>query len=86
MPFPNDIKRITCLACGANLNAYMSVNGAGAPSPNDWNICFQCGHIMAFDENGGVRDLNSDEQVEAGKNTLLKDVMVMIAKISKPRQ
>lgn len=50
-----------CLSCGGHLDAATEVFGASVPSPGDITICLSCGHIMAFADDLGVRELTGEE-------------------------
>lgn len=50
-----------CLNCGAPLDAAKGVGNDKKPRPGDISVCAYCGHIMAFDEQLKLRQLNDDE-------------------------
>jgi len=51
----------TCLACGGLLDAATGLFEANRPSSGDITLCLQCGHIMAFTDNLGFRELTDAE-------------------------
>ena len=51
-----------CLSCGKHLDACSGVETGGrTPSPGDITICLYCGHLMAFSDTLGLRDLTDAE-------------------------
>ena len=66
-------KQSACKGCGHSLNMAAIPKGEGGPSPNDITVCLYCGHIMAFTDDLGVRNLTSKEMIEvAGSPNLLE--------------
>lgn len=54
-----------CLSCGKHLDACSGVETGGrTPSPGDITICLYCGHLMAFSDTLGLRELTSAEAKE----------------------
>lgn len=52
-----------CLSCGTPCDAATQFDKPGAvkPKPGDVTICLYCGHIMAFADNLGLRELTGAE-------------------------
>lgn len=67
------VKGNDCLSCGTHLDACSGIEtGGGAPSPGDITICLYCGHLMAFNDELGLRNLTEDEAHEiAGDHRIL---------------
>jgi len=68
----------SCTACGHVVDAAFAVledddeRTDVRPSPGDFVICIKCGHLMAYDEQLKLRELNKDEAYEiAGDQRIL---------------
>jgi hypothetical protein len=62
-----------CLDCKTRLDSITDVLTNATPKPNDFSICFRCGHVMAFGPDLKVRALTDAEIVElAGDPRLVK--------------
>lgn len=61
-----------CLSCGRFNDRVSSVGDEDrAPGPGDITICITCGHIMAFAEDMGLRELNNEEIIEIAGDPLI---------------
>jgi hypothetical protein len=64
-----------CLSCGTVNDRAANVSDDGrdrSPRPGDINVCFRCGHVMAYDDGLRLRDLTPAEQIEiAGDKHIL---------------
>lgn len=61
-----------CLNCGKLVDA-ASGQHEHTPKEGDISICFYCSHIMAFDAQLRLRDLNNEEiQYVAGNKKIIK--------------
>jgi hypothetical protein len=49
-----------CLGCGAVQSATTSLDGQ-RPSPGDFTVCLECGHLMVFADDLTVRELTEGE-------------------------
>jgi hypothetical protein len=60
------IKATQCPVCSAKLDMLSTLGvKAPPPQPGDITLCLQCSHLMAFDEDGGRRELTTAEREEA---------------------
>jgi hypothetical protein len=53
-----------CLNCNVVVDGARCVDGDGSPSPGDVTMCIYCGHVMAFSEGLGMRELTDAEMQE----------------------
>ena len=61
-----------CLECHAILDLANSIHGDARPTPGDISICFYCGNLSAFMEDGNLRELTSNEMHDiAGDERLI---------------
>lgn len=59
------VKRSHCTDCGKPLDAAICVESETIiPTPGDITVCIGCGHIMAFDKDLELRNLNDAEIVK----------------------
>jgi hypothetical protein len=66
------MKGSDCPSCGKHLDACSGVEAGGrSPSPGDITICLYCGHVMAFSDTLGLRDLTDDERRETAHDSRL---------------
>jgi hypothetical protein len=80
LPMPYSMPMDHCLKCGTLFDeATRAAGGAGRPKPGDFTLCLHCGHIMAFDKDRRVRQLNSFEIL-----TAVSDIRIL--KIEEIRQ
>jgi hypothetical protein len=69
------MKDSLCLNCGALLNRVASLeeDSDHNPSPGDISVCLNCGHILIFTEDLGVRELTEEEVIAvAGRKEIVK--------------
>jgi DNA-directed RNA polymerase subunit RPC12/RpoP len=59
-----------CLGCGKGLDGSMSVNNDATPSPGDLSICFYCGHLQAYGDNG-FRALTDEEMADVAGDPMI---------------
>ena len=52
-------------SCGTRLDAATNVTSTQRPDPGDLTVCLRCGHLLAFDEQLKLRELNDAEIREA---------------------
>jgi hypothetical protein len=57
----NRIVESHCTNCGMVVSAATGIDSNAQPSPGDVTVCFECGHVMIFDDDLKVRDLTGDE-------------------------
>lgn len=53
-----------CLDCGKKLDGVQSLSGKSKPQAGDVTVCFHCGHIMVFADDGGLRNPTSREMYD----------------------
>lgn len=54
----HEIPQDRCSACGHPVDAATKLlGGATGPSAGDVTVCFECGHLMAFDADLSLREL-----------------------------
>jgi len=76
-----------CLACGNVLDRASEIKQDVAtelegnpPTPDEYTICFNCGHIMAFDEELHFRELTEKEIFEVASNSEIQKMKRMVIK------
>lgn len=75
-----------CLSCGAPCDAATQFDKPGAvkPKPGDVTICLYCGHIMAFADDLGLRELTGAEMQDvAGDPRILRLQKARVAAVGK---
>jgi uncharacterized protein with PIN domain len=68
-----DTPESNCPSCGKLLDAASSFKNA-VPSPGDFSICINCGHILVFADDLTVRNPTDAEIVEIAGN---RDLILM---------
>ena len=53
-----------CLDCGKVLDSATGLGHKSRPKPGDISICFDCGHLQAYDWNLQFRPLTDEEMVD----------------------
>lgn len=62
-----------CPACSTVMEGAVDPTGNEVAKPGAISLCFSCGHLMAFTETMGLRDLNDEEMLAiAGDPDLIK--------------
>lgn len=63
-----------CPGCGYKIDCATSVDGDSdvLPSPNDFTVCLDCGHICRFNEDLTLRSLNDEDRNELNSIPELK--------------
>lgn len=59
-PTTTDLPLHACLNCGRKLDACTSMEGY-KPDPGDPTICIDCGHLMVFNDDLTMREINDEE-------------------------
>jgi hypothetical protein len=69
-----------CLNCGKFVDRAEAAIGKDdpKPEPGDITICFGCGHVMAFDEELGLRELTKDEETKVADIPDIAKVRILI--------
>jgi hypothetical protein len=64
----------TCLNCGYELDAaFDTAMEEAPPTPGDATICILCGHLMVFDDDLRLRQLNDEEIIQfAGDQRIVR--------------
>lgn len=66
------VPKSSCLHCGKIVEIATSFEGH-TPYPGAISVCIKCGHVMAFDDNMVLRNLNDQEMHDlAGDKNLLR--------------
>ena len=66
------IRASTCLSCGVINDAATGVDDSDKPYPGAITVCLTCGHIMAYADDLGLRELTVQEQIDvAGDKRIL---------------
>lgn len=66
------LKPSPCLHCGSINDAATGVATTNtAPSPGDIAVCLNCGHIAAYNDDLGIRELTVAEQIELAGDRLI---------------
>ncbi len=75
------MRKNKCLNCGYKLDAATEVGGDGSPESGDATICIQCSHLMIFDEDLKLRELNDLEIVELAGDRRMVGAMNAISAV-----
>lgn len=62
-----------CLDCGYKFDAATSAYGDRKPKAGDITMCINCGHLMAFREDFGVRPLTDAEIIDIAGDRRIVD-------------
>jgi len=81
----HDMPPSACLACGDQMDSANCVdeNIDDAPSPGDITVCLHCGHVMAFDDELKLRELNAQEAYEIAGDKRILAIQATRAKVMK---
>jgi hypothetical protein len=60
-----EVEKSACLKCHTECDR---VSGDGQPRAGDITVCINCGHVMAFTDSLGFRELNRRERRFAARN------------------
>lgn len=70
--FLHKIRPATCTNCGTELDGCASAADDDMPGADDFTVCSECGHVMAYTAEMTLRDLTDAEMIElAGDPVLL---------------
>lgn len=58
------LKERQCLSCGTPQDAAAQLGQEGAPEAGDIALCMYCGHLMAFSDDMGFREMTEDEAID----------------------
>ena len=76
-----------CTNCGAINDAATSVDLDGVnPSPGDFALCIDCGHIMAYDEQMQLRNLTDADVIEIAGNQKLVQTSNILGEIKRDKK
>lgn len=78
-----------CLGCGTHLDAATHVNDSGkeyVPDDGAITICYKCGHVMAFDADTRLRELNTEEMYAVAGNKTLLLIVEAIGKVREKQE
>lgn len=67
-----------CPSCGRTLDAAQNLQDA-QPTPGDFSICLECGHLMTFADDLSLRSLTREEEIEIAGNKDLLEVQAFRA-------
>jgi hypothetical protein len=67
-----------CLGCGRRID--LASTGKGRePRAGDLTVCYECGHLMRFDENCKLRDLSVDETLRVMRDPKIRRLLKLRA-------
>lgn len=66
---------VNCLKCGKNQNAATGLTNRHVPKPGDAAICFNCGHIMIYNDELKFREVTIEERTRIKSR---KDVQILL--------
>jgi hypothetical protein len=88
MTSTTDVPESRCPSCGKLCDAATAVEKDNKPSPGDFSVCLDCGHVMIFDHDLRLRELRGEEfhTIAGDKELLLAQQFAALYRKSKPNE
>ena len=74
-----------CTNCGWECDDATGVATENNPSPGDFAVCIDCGHLMAYADDLSLRNLTDAEVIEAAGNKEIIAAQRTVAIVNKQR-
>jgi hypothetical protein len=78
----------TCPSCGSPLDSVSNANDNEnhAPKEGDITVCFRCGHVLIYQEDGTVRNPTDKEIIEIAGDPDIIRMTNAVARVKKIRE